>query len=796
MATLLEHGEWVNPSERFFDDPTFLVGAGMYGLVADRTDGMQRPIIQSEADLGQIRNIARILCDKYPPAVCALKNLQNFIAGTGSDFNVKPVKGQQPSQGLVDLVQYVIDRFRKDNHFDGDLDRELERRKSRDGEWFLALYASHDGRTQLRTIEPEMIQAPRNPGEVERSIGWNLDKAPCCWSFGVQTDHDDIQTVYGYHLQWSSNTSDWEYLPAERVEHFKANVDRNIKRGLSDFYPVSESILDTAKALRNTIRGVSLQAAIAWIMQGAKGTTQAQMESLRGTAKVSEYNQSTQFGARTRTQAEYKPGTTLMVPHGQQYLPGPMGSDRVPNFVTAIQAVMRLIGSRWCMPEYMISGDASNANFSSTMVAESPFVKNCEAEQGYNASRFVSLMWKAVKIAHEAGQFARHGVSFDELEQQIEITVESPRVAVRDGDKETARRRILNEAGILSSKTWASQEELDFDQEVEFGAAVAGPAFGAPPVEAEADLPIPVAAPTEPIAAPATELQTTSDTVLNGAQVTAATAIVLAVAKGEIPRDAGIGQLQVLFNLQPPQAELIMGSAGTAAFTVKTPAAVTESSPPRSATGRPFGQGIREGFCPTGTGGGIDNSCGGEGGGGGKSGGEGGGGTSKQAHEMTRDEFIAAIGGRDDSLDETVGFIDKDSYRRDDTSIHVMNFKAKDGRGYEIRKSTDGQLHAFSIDELASSDDPDSVKSVGYFRAEKGQTIVAVKGDATGIGLGLELVYQFRKDNPLHPSGGLTSAGVGVNRAVHARLVSDAKARGLPVRESRTPSWRRRRGYP
>lgn len=50
---------------------------------------------------------------------------------------------------------------------------------------------------------------------------------------------------------------------------------------------------------------------------------------------------------------------------------------------------------------------------------------------------------------------------------------------------------------------------------------------------------------------------------LNGAQISAATAIITAVALGEMPRDTGIGQLKVLFNLTPEQAEEMMGSAGT-----------------------------------------------------------------------------------------------------------------------------------------------------------------------------------------------------------------------------------------
>ena len=58
------------------------------------------------------------------------------------------------------------------------------------------------------------------------------------------------------------------------------------------------------------------------------------------------------------------------------------------------------------------------------------------------------------------------------------------------------------------------------------------------------------------------EIQTTQDTVLNGTQIASATAIVMAVVEGTMPRDAGMGQLQVLFNLDTNQAAQIMGSAG------------------------------------------------------------------------------------------------------------------------------------------------------------------------------------------------------------------------------------------
>ena len=67
---------------------------------------------------------------------------------------------------------------------------------------------------------------------------------------------------------------------------------------------------------------------------------------------------------------------------------------------------------------------------------------------------------------------------------------------------------------------------------------------------------------------------------LNGAQVQAATAIVMAVAAGELPRNAGIGQLKILFNLSQSQAEELMGSAGDGSKL--TPNKAPETNPARS----------------------------------------------------------------------------------------------------------------------------------------------------------------------------------------------------------------------
>ena len=133
------------------------------------------------------------------------------------------------------------------------------------------------------------------------------------------------------------------------------------------------------------------------------------------------------------------------------------------------------------MPEYLISGDASNNNYASAMVAESPWVKNCEAEQGYSTADYADLMWKVVRIAYEAGRFNQFGLTLEQIHDVLEITVEAPRVSTREPEKETGQRQVLSTEGLLSDQTWAAQEGLDLVQEREQGAKRREtPGFGLP----------------------------------------------------------------------------------------------------------------------------------------------------------------------------------------------------------------------------------------------------------------------------------------------------------------------------
>jgi phage-related protein (TIGR01555 family) len=95
----------------------------------------------------------------------------------------------------------------------------------------------------------------------------------------------------------------------------------------------------------------------------------------------------------------------------------------------------------------------------------------------------------------------------------------------------------------------------------------------------------PGAVPGEPV----TTGEPLAATALNGAQVTAAQSIVVAVANKELPRESGVAMLQAFFQLSPKAAEMIMGSVGTTFFVDKPePIESTAAVPGAAQPGKPI----------------------------------------------------------------------------------------------------------------------------------------------------------------------------------------------------------------
>jgi hypothetical protein len=511
-----------------------------------RQDGANRPFIETDQDLQFMRAAARSVCTISPSAKCAMNNLLSYILGNGFEYTAA-TKRREDAEGfkeLTDACNAVIEEFLESSNFYLTVESETVRRVERDGEAFLALYRKRDGIAALRFIEPEYVVEPPNARSIEDAKGLE----PGEWGFGVHTALGDVQTVYGYHVQWPGSVADFDYFSAGRMVHLKINADSTIKRGLSDYYAVFQYLLDSAKLIRNTVKGAAVLAAIAMIVESAPGTSAAAAESLRSGTSFTTYREATAAGdSKQRFVQEYKPGSILRTPNATQYKGSPLSNNTMGQACVEIeQACLRIIGSNWNMPEYMISGDASNANYSSTLAAESPFVKYCERMQAFFGFGFKEVFWRVLEIAIECGRIPVGSLA--ELKRIVKIQAEPPIVASRNAKEETDRNKILHDDGILSSKTWSAREGLDHEQERTAGAK---PVETVPPQGSV----LPVDQQALPQAA-----ETQAAMTFNGAQIAAAAGIASTVAKGEMSRSAGIGQLQILFGLTADQANEMLGN--------------------------------------------------------------------------------------------------------------------------------------------------------------------------------------------------------------------------------------------
>jgi hypothetical protein len=456
-------------------DSGYNSGSFVSDRVGNRERGEDYPIFRTENDLAMIRAMGDFFAKRSAGGVGPLSTLSNYVFSKGFAVTAQAAERVVAPDELLVAVQKTINGFTEFNGFAGTFDRELDHRSRRHGEALATLRPTACGNVRATFVEPSQLTEPT--ARTRQLEDWIFDQGlaecsgPSSWSFGVHTPEGRTNEALGYHFVWNAAGTNWDYLPASRVVHVKRNVDACVKRGISDFYACSEFLAHSEKLLRNTAMGSATQAAIAYIKEYADGVTRDQAIRQQSD-KATRTAQIPTAGGSTRSlyQRRFEPNTVLEVSAGQKYTSGPLGSERAPRFIEVIQAALRYVGVRWNMPEYMISGDASNANLASALVAESPFVKAREADQLVYSNVFRDLFWKVIRIRFEAGAFSPWVGSFAELQALIYLKIDPPSVATRDRAKEIAADDILRRAGALSVATMAQRDGLDHAAEVDAGA--------------------------------------------------------------------------------------------------------------------------------------------------------------------------------------------------------------------------------------------------------------------------------------------------------------------------------------
>ncbi len=426
---------YVDPNDAYAED-----GEVWEPLAAGGPDG-RRQGFRNQRELDAARAECRALAMSNEFAINGHENRISYIVGSGHRYLVatKPPwqdSGHDAPDRAARRAQAVIDAFCRENKW-RQRQQEIVRRRDRDGEAFLRLFIDPLGHVRVRFLEPWQVTAPPR-----------LADDPAA-SFGVQADGDDVETVHGYWLD------DGELVPAEDVQHRKANVDANVKRGVPLFYPVRKNLRRAEKLLRNMAAVSDIQTAVALIRKHQAGARSA-VEQLRSNLAAATTQQAA--GGQTTYHQNFQPGTILDVYSDTEYDFPARGLD-ASRYVLVLQAILRAVASRLVMPEFMLSSDASNAAYASTLVAEGPAVKMFERLQAEMIEDDVALLWRVLQSAARAGR-----LDAGDLEA-LEIQVEPPKIAVRDKLEEARVDQILVHNGAMSVPRMALRHGLDPEQE-------------------------------------------------------------------------------------------------------------------------------------------------------------------------------------------------------------------------------------------------------------------------------------------------------------------------------------------
>lgn len=423
----------IDPREAYGDKPGewLPVARGEFGRERASTGPLD------ELQLAALRAECRQLALDNEFAINGHENRISYLVGSGHLYRVVPRRGMQPEQMLVTKAQCELDNFLRDNSWPA-RQQEIVRRRDRDGEAFLRFFVTSEGFLRVRFIEPGNVATP-----LELA---NRPEA----RLGLLTEPDDVENVVGYFVEG-------ELVPAAQVQHRRANVDANVRRGLPLYTAVRKNLRRAERLLRNMSTVAEIQSAIALVRKHRAASRGGLEAFVANGADASFTNPTTN---RTEYLRRYAPGTVIDAPSTVDY-EFPVAQLNAGGFVAVLQAELRAIASRLVMPEFMLSSDASNANYSSTLVAEGPAMRMFSRLQAELVGDDLPVMERAIQTAIDAGRLP------PETLEQCDLTATPPSLVIRNPLHEDQRYRIEHAAGILSPQSWCQRVGLDYDTEID-----------------------------------------------------------------------------------------------------------------------------------------------------------------------------------------------------------------------------------------------------------------------------------------------------------------------------------------
>jgi len=374
----------------------------------------------------------------------AIQTMVNYIMGQG--VSISP-KSEDPMVWWVWRDFWTCDRNKMElKQF------EIIWRLFRDGEVFIRFYDKDDdgkstGKTTIRFIDPLLV---RNPGGDGRQAPSNFNGTTT--KSGIEHDANDVERVIRYWVMSNSDSNEFYDVPAEEMLHIKIFADSDQKRGETFMQPIMKMLKQYNIWLENRILLNKMRTAIVMIKK-VTGTP----------AQVTQMSQTLGSAANQRTgdnkKEQIRGGSVVVANPGVDYQ---MQSPNInASDVKDDGREMKLnIAAGLNMPEYAITGDASNANYASSLVAEAPFVKSVAYWQMFMEFWLKKLYRKVMEHAVAGGlldapddkEFLRRLKRVNDLqEQEMED----------DEEKESPKEKEL--------KTLMPNGKLETPSEIFFG---------------------------------------------------------------------------------------------------------------------------------------------------------------------------------------------------------------------------------------------------------------------------------------------------------------------------------------
>lgn len=384
-----------------------------------------------EGERTDARSRARQLAASNPHARNILRLLENYVVGPGLKLVHKPADGGESTNPLVQTADRLWLRFLDANqrHFSY---REYARRTWRDGECFLRTYSTAHWPPAVRFVDPETIGPTREHPD----------------SLGIITQPGDVESPVAYLLTDPATGDLLDEIPAEEISHTKIGVDSNEKRGVTIFTSLLDTLSCFEKWLETELLARKLQSSIV-LWRKVQGPP-SRAAALADSSQMSSFESLDGSVRRER----FRPGTILTTSQGTEleYL------QPNTNFVDAVPLGRLMLLSTAAgagLPEFMLTSDASNGNFASTMVAEGPAVKLFESEQRFFAAEFTRL-WRRVMAEAIAV-----GLLDADFFDRVKLEWTFPELVNRNRPRERTADARLVELNVLSRAEVARRDGAD-----------------------------------------------------------------------------------------------------------------------------------------------------------------------------------------------------------------------------------------------------------------------------------------------------------------------------------------------